>query len=182
MNRVLIGMALLMAACGQKQTDVTDSVEENLRSYLDRVAKIETPFLIQEGTIVPAGPVTMDDPAISDTLRNYLYGKIFESDDYYGLIYSVPVSTFTPILRTVDKKGKQIDELQLLGELGSAGDNESMFKESARIFSEDLIVLTDSVFSWKINDVGERIQESQKIQVVVEKYRITAKGKIERIK
>lgn len=113
-----------------------------------------------------------------DTVNIYMMTLVFKNKNYNA--YLISEDTFNPDLVTTDQDGTQIDKLRLVGELGeSKADYEPI--EEAKIFSESKIVLTDSIFSWTLDQTRQRIKNSEKVEIKVSQYKIDETGKIVKI-
>jgi len=123
-------------------------------------------------------PLNVRGANTGDTVNIYTMTLIFKSKNYNA--YLISEDTFNPDLVTTDQNGTQIDKLRLVGELGeSKADYEPI--EDAKIFSESKIVLTDSIFSWTLDQTRQRIKNSEKVEVKVSQYKIDERGKIIKI-
>jgi len=75
---------------------------------------------------------------------------------------------------------KDIDKLQLINYSRNWRPDYALFEE-VRIYDESKIVLIDSVFIYQVDDKGKRIDDSKKVTVYTERYKIDNNGKIIKI-
>jgi hypothetical protein len=124
-------------------------------------------------------PLNVRGPNTGDTVNIYMMTLIFKNKNYNAYLISEDI--FNPDLVTTDQDGTQIDKLRLVGELGeSKPDVEPI--ENAKIFNESKIILTDTIFSWTLDQTRQRIKNSEKVEVKVSQYKIDETGKIVKIK
>jgi len=103
---------------------------------------------------------------VMDTLRIYMFTKIIDRETYDGYLISNPDESMHQLL-TVDKQGKNIDKLVLVTKTAGI-----FADEQAEIFSDSLIVLTDSIYN---------SNSDKEVEIKIDKFRISHSGKFEPI-
>ena len=111
-----------------------------------------------------------------DDLLTRPFGKLIDSDLYKGVIFIYD----DPILITIDKGLNPIDTLFLLGD-NYSNDPSITTIEQAKINSDLTIQLTDSVFTYDLGENEDRIENSKKLSIRVENYKIEKTGQIKKV-
>ena len=111
-----------------------------------------------------------------DDLLTRPFAKVIDTDIYKGVIFIYD----DPILITIDKELKPIDTLFLLGDNYS---NDPSIKtiEQAKINSDYTIQLRDSVFTYDLGKDESRIENSKKLTIKTDNYKIEKDGQIKKI-
>jgi hypothetical protein len=110
-----------------------------------------------------------------DLLRRPL-AKVIDTDMYKGVIFIYD----DPILITINKELKPIDTLFLLGD-NYSNDPSITTIEQAKINSDYTIQLRDSVFTFDLGKDESRIENSKKLTVKIDNYKIEKDGQIKKM-
>jgi len=109
------------------------------------------------------------------------YAKLIYTDTYAAIIFITSDETGSPVIVTLDKAGNQISQLDLLGSWAS--NSPEIWTTEVTTIDKDLSInLTDSVWTYSVDSTGNRIEESFKLTVVNEMYKIFNSGKIQKVK
>ena len=108
-----------------------------------------------------------------------MFTKIWDNGKVRAFIV-VSDHPFEPNLVTTNKEQIQIDKIRLLGNYGkNRPDFEAI--EEVKISSDQDIVLTAKLHTWKLDKKGVRIKRSEKIDIKVDKYRIDDGGQLRKM-
>lgn len=114
-------------------------------------------------------------------LMKHPYAKLVDSANYKGIIFVSTDETGSPTLITIDRKGNPIDTLFLLGDWAS-NDRSNGTIELTTIDKDLTIHMLDSVSTYDLGPNGDRLEETRKLTITDESYRILNTGVIERIR
>jgi hypothetical protein len=101
--------------------------------------------------------------------------KALDAENYKAIIFVSHDETGAPTLITINKNGQPIDTLFLLGDV-SSNDPNWRTVEQAEINADRTIVLLDSVFHWDLDDTGNRIEQTMKLTVTGQRFRVLDSG------
>jgi hypothetical protein len=114
--------------------------------------------------------------------KNYfkLVGKVFDTEDNITILGHIPDDIGTPILITYDNEGIELSSHAIyetaMGDMGRYTTN------IVTVLPNRQILFTDSTTTRKINGEGtDEIPGTDSLSVTHKKYRLTDKGKIERV-
>jgi hypothetical protein len=177
--RLLIFGLLLLFGCGGPRLEH----ESELIKLIDQLPTIKTPVTFDSGK----SPIGLKiNQELLDSLRSKIpgygiLGKLFETDDFVAIVGIVPNDTGSPKVLIFDKAGKEIDSYLAYETAG--GDMGFTSKNVVTIYPNREIVFIDSTWTMKLNeDSTDVIQGTDSLTVATSKYRITDKGKIEKLK
>jgi hypothetical protein len=114
-------------------------------------------------------------------LMKHPYAKLVDSENYKAIIFVSTDETGSPTLITIDRKGNPIDTLFLLGDRAS-NDPRNETIELATIDKDLTIHLLDSVSTYDLGPNEDRLENTRKLTIADEMYRIHNSGVIERIR
>ncbi|WP_157518154.1 hypothetical protein [Flagellimonas lutaonensis] len=108
------------------------------------------------------------------------YGIAFKNDKVVGVIeYSITDNGLAPFLITLDNQGNKIDSLNILGNTRFGKQGQTL--ESAVLYADLKLVVTDSSRSWLIDYDYNKIPNTTELRVTTTTYQILENGKIEQI-
>ncbi len=114
-------------------------------------------------------------------LLKHPFAKLVDNEIYEAIICTVPNEVDSPFFVTINKDGKIIDSLFLIGEYG--GNDASIgIKEYALINNDMTINIIDSTFSFDVDKDYNRIESSEKLTVKNVLYKVLENGMIKKIK
>jgi len=109
----------------------------------------------------------------ADDILTVPFGKLVDSE-----LFKVVIFIFDdPILVTIDRNQNPIDTLFLLGD-NYSNDASTATIEQAIVNTDLSVQLIDSVFTYLIDENEYRIENSKKLEIQTENYRINKTGKI----
>jgi hypothetical protein len=176
---IIFGLLICIGCVGQKSAENKDFVE--LR---DKLPQIKTPISFNSDYNIDLKSVELTDNGLLKKLkdRNYfsVFGKIFETENFITIIGYIPDDTGTPILVTFDNDGNELDSHVVyetaMGDMGHYSSNYVTINPDREIY------FTDSTTTRKINAEGtDEIPGTDSLVVTIKKYKLTDKGKIERV-
>ena len=189
-QRLIFGLTILLTtSCSEKsKTDSADNFEQEKEMTTFSSVYDTLDFL----TI----PITLSPDKWSEMYREHLnkyginegwellkhpYARLTENSNYKGIIFVSTDETGSPTLITIDKVGQPIDTLFILGDWG--GNDPSIGTSEIAIINNDYTIhLIDSTSTFDVGPDGGRIENSGKLTVTNERYRILDNGKIEKIR
>jgi hypothetical protein len=130
-------------------------------------------------SVSPKNPLIIKTPNKSEVFKIYAFTKIWDNGKY-KVFLGLSDDPFKPNLVTMTSAQTEIDQIQLLGNYGENRDNYSI-KEEAKILSDKEIILTATITRWTLDDQGEKLKGSEKIELKTTKYKINDKGKFEKL-
>jgi hypothetical protein len=114
-------------------------------------------------------------------LLDHPFAKLSDGDKYMAVIFVSTDETGSPTIVTIDKFGNPIDTLFLLGDSGG-NDPWIWTTETATINKDMTIELLDSVSTFEVDTATfERVENSRKIRVTKDIYRIRFSGEFEKV-
>mgnify|MGYP003476797664 CR=1 FL=1 len=137
--------------------------------------------LVTEETILVSTekPLVIRSPSKKEPFKVYMFTKIWDNEKFRAFVL-VSDDPFEPRLVTTSKEQIEIDKIQLLGNYGkNRADFEAI--EEVKISSDQDIVLTAKLHTWKLDKKGERIKKSEKVSIKTDKYRIDDSGQLKKI-
>ncbi len=182
-NRLTFGTIIILSftMCDRPKATGDKNVTADAKAFksdYDTLQNLGLPLTLNQQTWTVLSKKHYDKFGIKGgyDLLTMPFSKLTDSDLYKGIIFIYD----DPILITVDKNSNPIDTLFLLGDNYS---NDPSIKtiEQAKIDSNLIIQLLDSVFTYDIGEAGDRIESTEKLKVTVENYRIEGTGQIKKI-
>ncbi len=186
----LIFFILLFTHCTertiQQETDLpTDSTviattkqpQPELKDYIPQMAMIQTPVTFNSDNFDNMSP---RDEKLSRLFAfpngQTLVGKLFSTDQFDALLFSIPADGTYPLAITYDKVGNKIDSLGLIKRGGSDVDFDCV--EHVTVNPDRTIVLIDSMIHWKVTpDGGNRVEGSDSLVVTRKAFELLDNGK-----
>ena len=175
----IFGLLIFIGCGGQRSSKNKDFVELS-----DKLPTIQTPISFNSNTEINLKAADFPDNEIIKKLRaiNYFspFGKLFEDENLMVIIGYIPNDTGTPVIATIDSGGKEIDSHLVyetaMGDMGYYSSN------YVTIFPDRRICFIDSITTRKINAEGtNEIPGTDSLAVKTKTYKITDKGKIEKV-
>ena len=114
-------------------------------------------------------------------LMKHPYAKLVDSVNYKGIIFVSTDETGSPTLITIDRNENPIDTLFLLGDWAS-NDPSNGTIELTTINKDLTIYMLDSVSTYDLGPNGDRLEDSRKLTITDELYRILSTGVIEKVR
>lgn len=177
--RLLIFWLLLLFSCSGQRLEH----KSELIKLIDQLPTIKTPVTFNSDK----SPVELKvNQEIIDSLQSKIpgygiLGKLFETDDFVAIVGIVPNDTGSPQVLIFDKAGNVIESYLAYETAG--GDMGFTSQNVVTIYPNREIVFIDSTWTMKINEDGtDVIQGTDSLTVAIIKYRITDKGKIEKLR
>lgn len=169
----IVGL-LLFAGCSATSND--------FKTYTGQIKTLQTPITFRTIQFLDNPPSNNIDKFLFDKYKyagaDNVYGKIYESDKFVGIIYTVNGDVLLPVLVTYDKHGNKIDSLNLF-EKASSFNLESEIYVTSEFYPNKAILEIDSTSTWTLNGRGDdRLPASEKISVDSVNYTINDSGKI----
>ncbi len=180
---------LLITSCSEKsKTDSADNLEQQTKittfsSVYDTLDFLTVPITLTPDTWDEMHRKHLSKYGVGEgwELLKHPYARLIESSNYKGIIFISTDETGSPTLITIDKSGHPIDTLFLLGDSGG-NDPSTGTSEIATINKDFIIHLIDSTSTFDVDQNGNRIENSGKLTVTNERYRILDNGKINKIR
>ncbi len=114
-------------------------------------------------------------------LLKHPFAKLVDNEAYDAIICTVPNECQSPFLVTINKNGKIIDSLFLLGKWGG-NDPSYGIVEYAIINSDLTIQIIDTTDTWDVDKDYRSIESSKKTTIKNEHYKVLDNGTIKKIK
>lgn len=185
----LVGYAALLTACGDQKGNTNTALQSlepegnTFSSRYDSLKVLEIPAKIdwkmwdRETALYRerAGPMK------TASLLDNPVAKALDAENYKAIIFVSHDETGAPTLITINKNEQPIDTLFLLGDV-SSNDPNWRTVEQAEINADRTIVLLDSVFHWELDDAGNRIDQTMKLTVTGQRFRVLDSGVFVEIK
>ena len=124
-------------------------------------------------------PVIIRTPVQNEKVNIYSFNIVFNKANYSAVLV-FDEHPLKPKLVTINSDGTQLSELQLLEYFGRNQQGTEVL-EVVRIADPTEITITRKIQTWTLNQKGERIDDTKKISITVDKYEITDDGQIKKI-
>ena len=189
-NLTIIFISILLLCCGR--TNQTESKSWNERrqkmeytfsEYSEKIPLLTLPLTANCEKELEGSKFRFTDKEISKYGRDNccIYGKLAETEKYTAIIYLYPADWVLPIIKTTDKKGNKISELELFK--GFCGEDINCWGTSWFKINKNLsIQLNDSSIGFERDSKDEIIESTKKTIVSHKQFYITENGKIIEIK
>ena len=181
---VLILLLTVNSSCNHPRAK--SGIEEQIKKNLSTVPLTALPLDIENGGGLKIyGDWSDTVTGRLDSLKRRLAGKIFENDSCYALLYYYDLDAGEVLLRTVDKKGKLIAEMNLQSDGSGPNDKEdgmSRIKIQSRILKDRTIIQTDSFFEDHHVMKNGEMTETKSLEVTHGYFKILDNGKIRQLK
>jgi len=177
---IIIFGFLICVGCSVQKTDESKDFSE-LR---DKLPQIQTPISFNSDRNFDLKSVDLPNNLILRTLKNKNYfsvfGKVFESTDFIAIIGYIPDDLGSPILVIINREGKEIDAFRpyqtAVYDIGYYRTN------FVTINPDKTILFIDSLVTRKLNeDKTNELPGTDSLTVTKSKFRLTYKGKVEKI-
>lgn len=188
-HRLIFGLTILIAAsCSEKkelsvnnigaQKDTTEFV-----SVYDTLDILKVPVSLTPHDWNGLHQKHLERYGVKEGLEllQHPYARLTGNSDYKAVVFISTDETGSPTLITLSKNGLPIDTLYLLGDW-SANNPGQETNELVTIGKDYLIHLIDSTSAFEVDENSERMEASRKVTVTHESYRISDKGRIEKIR
>ena len=176
---VAIGLVLLLGCSGQQK-----KVNRDISELREKLPKLETPMEFNSDRMMKLKSIELPDNALIKKLKdkNYftLVGKVFDTEDNITILGYIPGDIASPVLITYDNDGNELSSHAIYE--NAMGDMGQYTTNIVTVLPDRQILFTDSTTTRKINDEGtDEIPGTDSLSVTHKKYRLTDKGKIERV-
>lgn len=178
MRLLIFGLFILLGCNGQRLEHKSELIK-----LIDQLPTIKTPVTFHSDK----SPIGLKiNQELLDSLRSKIpgygiLGKLFETGDFVAIVGIVPNDTGSPQVLIFDRAGKEIDSYLVYETAG--GDMGFTSKNVVTIYPNREIVFIDSTWTMKLNEDGtDVIQGTDSFTVATERYRITDKGKFEKLR
>ena len=174
MKYVFFITILVILGCSNRESDFD--------KYLDQVERLPTPLIIKTIEFTGRTSSQLIDTILFEKFKildaQTVYGKIYEDNNFTGIIYNVPGDISVPVLVTYRKNGEKIDSLNLFKNASGVGLEIELFERL--ILRPDMTIhVIDSLVKWDLNKVGdERIEGSGRESIDSFYYFIRKDGRI----
>lgn len=155
--------------------------ERGFNEYLYSLDELKVPITLDINSTMTCS--LNYDSALFQTYKHVWsvapYGIAYKTNSFVGIVeYGVADNGLAPFLITFDSLGNKIDSLNILGNTGYGEQGQTV--ESAVLYKDLQIVITDSSKSWQ-NDIHyDIIPNSVELKVSKTTYQILENGKIEK--
>ena len=185
-NFTIILISTVLFGCGK--TNKTESkswyerrqkMEYSFSEYSEKIPIITLPLTATCEKELEGSKFRFADKEISKYGKDNccIYGKLAETEKYTAIIYLYPADWVLPIIKTTDKKGNKISELELYK--GFCGEDINCWGTSWFKIDKDLsIQLNDSSIGFDRDSKDEIIENTKKTTVSHKQFHITDNGKI----
>ncbi|NLR95041.1 hypothetical protein [Flammeovirga agarivorans] len=155
--------------------------EESFSRYLLTLDKLKLPLSYNTHTQIEPS-VGYDSTLFNQYKCSWTYkpsGILYETKNSVGVIeYSVGDIGTTPVLVTYNLKGIKIDSLFILKNVGFWETGQNL--ESAVLTSNNTIVITDTIKTWKLDQNYEIIESTVEVDISRSTYQIKENGLIQK--
>lgn len=105
-----------------------------------------------------------------------LVGRLFSTDQFDALLFSIPTDITLPMIITYNKAGNKIDSLRLI-EMGG-GDVDFSCIEHVTVNPDRTMLLIDSTTNWQVTaDNADRIEGSDTLIVTQKVFELLDNGR-----
>jgi len=190
MNQSLIfGLTILIStSCSEKKENSVDNIgaqkdTTEFVSVYDTLDILNVPVSLTPRKWTELHQRHLERYGVKDRLEllQHPYARLTGNSDYKAVVFISTDETGSPTLITLGKNGLPIDTLYLLGDW-SANSPSQETNELVTISKDYLIQLIDSTSTFELSGNDVRIETSRKVTVTNESYRISDKGRIEKIR
>jgi len=179
MKKRTIGLILLLSCCGQQE-----KINKDISELREKLPTLETPMEFNSDRMMKLKSIELPDNGLVKKLKdkNYftLVGKVFDTEDNITILGYIPDDIGTPILITYDNKGAELSSHPIYEK--AMGDMGRYTTNIVTVLPDRQILFTDSTTTRKMNLEGtDEIPGTDSLSLTHKKYRLTDKGKIERV-
>ena len=189
-DKLIIGLVIIctLTMCSDKPK-TTEQIEnkvaetQSFKSVYDTLDQMEIPVTFRPDEWGDLYMEHLKKYGVKEgwELMKHPYAKLVDSDNYKGIIFVSTDETGSPTLITIDRSGNPIDTLFLLGDWAS-NDPSNGTIELTTIDKDLTIHMLDSVSTYDVGPDGDRLEDTRKLTITDELYRILNSGVIERIR
>jgi len=182
---VIIDCVALLFSCTPKSkpdNDIGQGESRSVSSPYDTLKVMEVPLKIdwEKWDQEIKSYTQKNGPIGSSGLFENPVARVLNRQKYEAVLFLTPDETASPAFVTIDRGGNPIDTLFLLGD-NNSNDPNWLTVERSEIQDDQVIVLTDSVYHWDLDESGDRIPQTKKVSIERKKFRVLESGKIEKI-
>ncbi|MDJ1482946.1 hypothetical protein QNI16_20760 [Cytophagaceae bacterium YF14B1] len=164
------------------QAVVTPSLKSKplLKDYITKIPLIKTPVTFNSNTFENMTP--RDEKLaqlFSSPDNNTLVGRLFSTDEFDALLFSVPADGTLPMVITYDKAGNKIDSLGLI-EMGGSDVGFDCI-EHVTVNPDRTMLLIDSTTRWQVTaDNAAPIEGSDTLIVTQKVFELLDNGRFKK--
>lgn len=170
------------AACGgrvsEKKAANDPNSENSFAEYAAKIPSIALPLKTTCGSELSRSSADIPNESISKfgVENSDVYGKLAETKNYTTIVYLYPGDVIFPLIKTTDKQGNTISELNFFENY--CGEDEGFKRFSWGTIGKNLeMELCDSIVTYR-SDENNMIEGSQKSDVIRRYFYINDKGQI----
>ncbi|MEI6123736.1 MAG: hypothetical protein WCQ95_08910 [Bacteroidota bacterium] len=179
-------IGILISCTNNNKTAVQDDNNSNKQIQspdpFDKIIKLKLPLIISSDNwndmFKKYGNYSDND---NYKLLKHPFARLIDKEKFEAIICTVPSEVESPAFVTIDRNGKVIDSLFLVGKYGG---NDPCYgiSEYAIINTDLTIQIIDTTYTWDVDKDYSRIDNSKKMTVQNELYKVLDNGIIKKIK
>jgi hypothetical protein len=175
---VMVVLCSVWTGCHTATNDSANKKESAIDAYSSSIKSIKLPFVDTCYDTVAVQQVNPPDSLFQFIEHGQLIGKVYETNKYVAILYTLPADIQLPVLEVFNKEGKEIASLTLL--MGDCcGEDEACAGVSTVCITKELhIILKDSTQTFE----RDKKNADKKYHVQIEKkqreYVIDSTGRI----
>lgn len=189
--RQFVFILLIFFSCGRQQTDKLDNTtmishkDTDLYALLDQLPILKTPLTFSSSNQIIKFDLVVNrnelSYRISETVPDLnVLGKIYQTEEFIAIIGLILEDNSTPVLRTFDKGGKEIDSFYMYPP--SDGSQEYYSTNIVTLNENKEISSIDSVVDRRIyKERHGKTPREDSLSVTKKTFRVNDQGEIEKI-